>query len=267
MKKTIKKILLVFLLLGLGFFVWLYPKFSVPILTYHSIGYDKGLLSVSPESFNWQMQYLKDGNFKVITLGELAEGLKNGKKFGRKTVVITFDDGYKDNFTSAYPILKKYGFKATIFLVSSFMGKIVDKDEFMDWIEAKEMAKYGIEFGSHSKTHPYLPSIEKDDAKLWDEIYGSKKEIEEKLGLSVKFFCYPIGGFTEKIKEYVKNAGYEAAVTTNKRNGLKNLVDFYAIRRISVRNKDKLNFRLKVSGYYNVFRERGLLRWASPSSQ
>jgi len=254
MKKITKKILLVFLLLGLSFLVWLYPRYSIPILSYHSIGYDKGLLSVNPESFVRQMRYLKDSNFKVMTLTELIEGLKSGKRLDRKTVVLTFDDGYKDNFTYAYPILKQFGFKATIFLISSFVAQ----NGYLNWDEVREMSKYGIEFGSHSKTHPYLPSVENNDEKLWDEIYDSKKEIENKLGISIKSFCYPIGGFSDKIKGYVKKAGYTAAVTTNRKNGLKNFIDFYAIRRISVRDDDGLSFRLKVLGYYNVFRDAEL---------
>jgi hypothetical protein len=97
--------LLIFLT-GLYFF-WLSPRYTVPILTYHSFDYDKGLLSVAPENFERQMDYLKDKGFKVISLNELATGIKNRRKFAHNTVVITIDDGYKNNFTYAYPILDR----------------------------------------------------------------------------------------------------------------------------------------------------------------
>jgi len=220
---------------------------------YHRINYDKGLLSVSPEKFRKQMDFLKRNNFRVITLEELVEGIKSKKEFLHKEVVITFDDGYRDNFIYAYPILKEYGFPAIIFLIT---GKIGKDENYLDWEEIKEMLKGGISFGGHTRNHIYLPSLENDEGKLWDEIWGCKEDIENNLGIKVKYLAYPVGGFSEKIKEFVKKAGYDAGLTTNRGKDLRNLKDVYELNRISVRDKSILEFWIKVSGYYNIFRKK-----------
>ncbi|MCM8765646.1 MAG: polysaccharide deacetylase family protein [Candidatus Omnitrophica bacterium] len=235
------------------FIVWAYPRYSIPVLLYHSISYNDNLLSVKPENFKKQMAYLNKHNFKVITLEELVEGMKERNKFPRKTVAITFDDGYKDNFTYAYPVLKEYAFPAIIFLIT---GKTGNDKEYLNWDEVREMVKSGIiDFGGHTRSHTYLPSLQNNQAKLWEEIYGCKEDIEKSLGITVKFFAYPVGGFSEKIKELVKKAGYKAGLTTNRGKDLRNLKDIYEINRISVRNDNLFVFKIKVSGYYNLFRK------------
>ena len=250
--------LLIFLM-GFYFF-WIYPRYSVPILTYHSFDYGEGLLSVAPENFERQMHYLKDKGFSVIPLDEFVEGIKNRRRFAHNTVVITIDDGYKNNFTYAYPILKKYGFPATIFLITNKIGTNAD---FLSWDEVKEMSKNNISFGGHTKNHAYLPSVDKKDV-LWNEIAGCQKAIEEHIGIPVDYFCYPLGGFTEEAKMLVKKAGYKGACVTNRGFAILNRTELYELHRISVRDGNPyfsfsnlfapIRFRAKLSGYYNLYR-------------
>lgn len=259
--KIFKKIIIIAVVSFIGFyFFWVSPRYAVPIFTYHGFNYEKGLMFVRPEIFEKQMRYLKEKGSNIISLDELVEGIKNKKKFAHNTVVITIDDGYKNNFTSAYPILKKYGFPATIFLITDDIGA---KSELMAWDEVKEMSKNNISFGGHTRNHVYLPSVDNEEI-LWDEIYGSKKAIEDHLKIPVDYFCYPKGGFTEKAEMFVKRAGYKGACTTNRGKHILNPMNVYELRRISIRDADPyfsfsniidpISFRAKLSGYYNIFR-------------
>ena len=221
---------------------------------YHRFGYNESTLFVSPENFNQQMRYLKDKGYNVISLDELAEGIKSGRKFAHNSVVITVDDGYQDNYTYAYPVLKKYGFPAAIFLITNFIG--TNKD-FMSWDEIREMFEHNIFFGGHTRNHTYLPSV-KEESILQDEIRGCKEFIENELGSNVNLFCYPTGGFTEHVKEIVKKSGYKEACTTNRGFAEFNR-DVYELKRVKVTNSDTnkpFSFRVKLSGYYNLLRSR-----------
>jgi len=242
-----------------GFYYgWLVPKYTVPILMYHEIGYEGGSFSVTPENFAKQMKYIRDGGYEVITLEQLVEGTKSGKAFKRNKVVITFDDGYENNFKYAYPVLKEMGFSAVIFIISCFMDRIPKEGEkeFLKWAEVKEMSENGISFGSHTMNHMYLGNVTDENAAM-EEIAGSKKMIGEKIGSSPGYFCYPSGGFNEKVKALVKAAGYRGACTTNR-----GFVDFnrdvYELKRVKVTNSDlnrPVSFWIKLSGYYNILRK------------
>jgi peptidoglycan/xylan/chitin deacetylase (PgdA/CDA1 family) len=261
---------LIFLALSIltFYFYWLFPRYEVPVLTYHYISYESvidgrnlPMLFVKPDNFEKQMRYLKVKGYQVISLNSLVEGIKKGNKFPHNTVVITIDDGHKSIFTYVYPVLKKYGFSATVFLASDSIG--VRKD-YLNWDEVRQMSKDNISFGAHTRNHVYLPLIEKKDV-LWNEIYGSKEIIEKQSGARVDYFCYPIGGFTEEVKMLVGKAGYKGACTTNRGiNGTN--ADIYALNRISIRDSDpyfsfsnlnqSVGFRVKLSGYYNSFRKK-----------
>jgi peptidoglycan/xylan/chitin deacetylase (PgdA/CDA1 family) len=244
----------IFVLLGAFYIFWLSPRYTVPILMYHRFGYEKQTLFVTPENFERQMRYLKKHKYSVITLDELAEGIKARRGFKHNTVVITVDDGYEDNYKYAYPVLKKYNFPVTIFVVANFIG---NNQDFFNWDEARQMLNNGITLGGHTKNNVYVPSITSDDI-LRDEIAGAKKVIEDNTQAPVYYFCYPTGGFTEKAKQVVKEAGYKAACTTNR-----GFVDFnkdlYELKRVKVTNSDTnkpFSFWAKLTGYYNLFRTR-----------
>ena len=252
MKKINISLFVVIILLVVFYFFWLSPRYTTPILMYHSISYGKGTFFVTPENLAKQMEYIKRNGYEVITLDELVSSIKDKRRLKRNKVVITIDDGYEDNFIYGYPVFKKFGFPATIFIATDFIG---NKKGFLNWDEVRTMSGNNISFGGHTKTHFYLGDL-KDDKIAWDEIAGSKKAIEQEIHVPVNNFCYPIGGFNARIKEIVKEAGYKSASTTNRGFSRFNS-DIYEIKRIKVTNSDMNNpfsFWLKLSGYYNLFR-------------
>ncbi len=253
MKKISILLFSLIIFIGVFYFSWLSPKYTTPILMYHSISYEKGTFFVTPENLLKQMEYIKRNGYEVITLDELVRSIKDKSRLKRNKVVITLDDGYEDNFIYAYPVFKKFGFAAMIFLPTDYMRKA----GYLNWGQIRLMSKDKISFGGHTKTHLYL-GLEHDDKILREEITGSKKAIEQEIGLPVDYFCYPIGGFNERVKEIVKEAGYKGACTTNRGADRFNN-DIYEIKRIKTTNSDltkPFSFRLKLSGYYNLFRSR-----------
>ncbi|MFH1665909.1 MAG: polysaccharide deacetylase family protein [Candidatus Omnitrophota bacterium] len=249
---TVFIIIAVIAVMGLSgfYFLYMYPRYTVPILMYHFINEDRNnSLSISPELFESQMEFLHKNGYSVIPLARLAEGIKSGRKFSHKTVALTFDDGYKCNYLNVFPVLAKYNMPATIFLITDSVGR---DSGVMTWDQARLMAKNGIDFGGHTKKHVYLPDV-KDDQALREEVEGSKKAIERELGVKAGYFAYPLGGFNDKIKEIVKQAGYEGACTTN-RGGDRFNLDVYELNRLKVIDKP-FHFRAFLSGYYNLFRE------------
>lgn len=235
-----------------SFVLWMRDRYVVPILTYHNVTEQRGIYSlnnVSPKSFAWQMKFLSKHHYDVVSFDDYIQAEKKGLAFRKNTVVIHFDDGYEDNYTQAFPVLKEHRFPASIFLVSDSIGLA----HFLNWDQVKEMEKHGIEFGAHTRRHAYLPEVSHDVAV--DEIAGSKKVIEDHLGHKIKYFVYPSGGFTDEVKGIVANAGFEAAGTTNRGRDIFNR-DVYELNRIRVKNNENsLTFWAKLSGYYNVFRK------------
>ena len=196
------------------------------------------------------MAYLKNHHYKVLPLGEVVDAIKAGKHLPFKSVVITFDDGYEDNYTEAYPILKKYGFTATIFLISDS----INTDGFLKLEQIRDMLAHNINFGAHTRTHAYLPGVSTQQRR--DEIFGSKKILEEQLGVKISNFAYPTGGFNDEIKKIVEEAGYASAVTTNRGHDRFNH-DLYELKRVRLSDHDTRNDYLwsKLSGFYNLFRK------------
>lgn len=250
--KKVKFVLAGVILSLAGFLMWLYGQYSVPIIMYHRVEYAGKLdpNSVTPENFAKQMKFFKDHGYQVISLDALVEGIKARRAFPRNSVVITFDDGYANNYQYAYPTLKEYGYPATVFAISDLVGQ----KDFLTWDQIKEMQSFKISIGSHTRQHAYLPEVSPE--KQIDEIEGSKKIFDQKLGVSTDYFSYPSGGFSQSIEELVKKAGYKGACTTNRGHQNSNK-DVYALKRIRLSDKDLAPsyLRIKLSGYYNLFRE------------
>lgn len=181
---------------------------DIPILNYHKIDYLYHALSLSPQQFEEQMAYLHDQGFNTITPDQLMDHLNHGKPLPEKPILITFDDGYLDNYTNAYPIMKKYGFTGTIFVVTSFIG--VD-ERFMNWGQVREMKKNGFVFGSHTVSHAALTKVTREQAL--EELTLSRKDMEKELGTKPRYFAYPTGAYNKQIEELVKQSGYKAAFT------------------------------------------------------
>jgi peptidoglycan/xylan/chitin deacetylase (PgdA/CDA1 family) len=251
-KKFLTGLAVLTALVALIFTFWMRDRYVVPVMTYHNVSdavSGRSLNNVTPKSFAWQMKFLKRHRYNVISFDDLVDGLKKGRVFARDTVVIQFDDGNEDNYTNAFPVLKKYHFPAMEFLVSDKVGT----PGFLTWDQAKEMDAHGFKAGAHTRHHVYLPDVSPDAAR--DEIFGSKKIIEEHLGHTIDYFCYPFGGFTEEVQGVVQEAGFKAAVTTNRGEDRLNR-DLFALRRIRMKNSDNtLVLWAKLSGYYNFLRK------------
>ncbi len=181
---------------------------DVPILNYHKIDTLYHALSIPPQEFEEQMAYLYQNGFTTITPEDLMAYLNHGKALPEKPILITFDDGYLDNYTNAYPIMKKYGFTATIFLVTNLVGH---DERFMTWDQVREMQQDGFVFGSHTVSHTPLTKLTREQAM--EELVNSRKEIEHQLGTKARYFAYPTGAYNLQVEEMVKQAGYKAAFT------------------------------------------------------
>ena len=237
-----------------GFYFYVQSKYVVPILMYHHIDEEGGVssLSVSPENFRRQMRFLSRQEYNVISLAELVQAKLKKEKLPRNTVVITFDDGYADNYIFAYPVLKKYNLPATIFVIVDAIGA----EGYLKFAQIEEIVSSEIiTIGSHTLSGAYLPG--RKTRELEREIKASKGILEARLRKKIDFFCYPIGGFSPGIQEIVKRNGYKAACTTNRGEFQTYLNDeLFALKRIKVKDSfpNLFVFWVKLSGHYNLFR-------------
>jgi peptidoglycan/xylan/chitin deacetylase (PgdA/CDA1 family) len=252
-KKPILIILSFLIAVAVFYFFRAIPRYAVPILMYHDIGYGEGSFFVTPENFNRQMEYIRKHGYEVISLDDLVSAIRDKRPLRGKKVVITFDDGYKNVLKYAYPVLKKYAFPATVFIITDFTGR---KSAFLNWDEVTLMSRNGIFFGSHTRSHKYLGGA-LSEKELQDELRGSKKAIEERTGVPADYLCYPVGGFNARVKVEAARAGYKGACTTNRGFARLNR-DPYELKRIKVTNADTVkpfSFPVKLSGYYYVLRK------------
>ncbi|MBU3180179.1 polysaccharide deacetylase family protein [Clostridium psychrophilum] len=216
---------------------------SIPVLSYHSINYDKNNpICISVEKFKEQMKYLKNNGYYTITLTNLYGYLMNNIPIPKKSVVITFDDGYENNYTAMFPVLKKYNFRATIFVITSFIDK---NHTFMTSKQLLEMDKYGVDIESHTVHHDNLAMISNN--KQLKTLIQSKQYLEKILNKPINFFAYPYGGYNKSAIEALKKAGYKMAFTTeggwsSKHNGV------FSLHRVWVGHLDSMKvFKNKIS--------------------
>lgn len=242
-------------------------KYEIPVIMYHRVIRDKsegGIhgIYVTESQFEKHLKYLKQKGFETITFKDLLNNkYKDRFNRGKKQIILTFDDGYTDNYNYAFPLLKKYGFKCVIYLLSHLNYNKWDvevkenpehKFELMDMSMIKEMEEYGIEFGGHTKTHPKLATLPIEIAQ--EEILTSKKVLEEKLGHALISFAYPYGNLNEDVKKIVKNSGYNFAVATDS-GDISFSEDLFQIRRIGIFSTNNFfTFKRKVSGKYNFIK-------------
>jgi len=215
---------------------------SYPILMYHHVkncdencdDIEQGL-SVSNSDFEAQMKYLSDNGYKTIFLDDLFY------KSDAKTLALTFDDGYLDNLSEAAPILKKYNLSATLFVICDSVGT----DRYLNWEQIKQLSDQNWQIGAHTKTHPNLTTLSKEDME--DQIASCKTEIEKNIGKPVKFFSYPAGKFDDTVISVVKDSGFSGAVTTV--SGTKNNKNNpFELKRLRINGSDSLDgFIYKVS--------------------
>lgn len=250
------------------------------ILAYHEICSLSNEISrlhpynVTPSAFKEQMVFLWENGYSVMSLEDLISCLRIEKDLPHKSVVITFDDGYKSAHTNAFPILKKYGFPATIFLATNYIGSdeifpwlnhLVGRNQrlkssFMPlaWEEVVKMSEDSIAFGSHTCTHSNIRTTSKKDFE--DEIRKSKRIIENKTSKKVTLFSYPFSfpkyrrsyrDVVDAAKDTLRNNGFLGACTTIiGTNSLKS--DPFCLKRIQIKNTDDLShFKAKTEGAYN----------------
>lgn len=186
------------------------PNSELPAYQNISDGWD---FRVTPDGFERHIVYFKQNGYFFISLQELVAYIKKQGVAPKKTVTITFDDGWIDNFKFALPLLKSYEVPACFFITSSELvnvnGGAFEKKMSID--QLRQLMASGMEIGSHTQNHCILDSVSPDEAFL--EISNSKAEIEQALGNKVDYFAYPGGAFNTDIVEMVKAAGYHAACT------------------------------------------------------
>lgn len=221
----------------------IYNNKSIPILMYHSIDYEKeNELRLPKEQFKEQMKYLKENGYTTLTLNELYNFLEKNSPIPDKSIIITLDDGYVDNYTNAYPILKELGIKATVFVVTSN----IDKDNrYLTSKQIKEMDISGIEIASHTYKHDKLDDLPYE--KQLQTMQKSKNDLEKILNHKIDSIAYPYGKWNENTIKAAKDAGYKMAFTTkggwaNKQNGM------YSLVRVHISSlKDMANFKERIT--------------------
>ncbi|EHQ88020.1 polysaccharide deacetylase family protein [Desulfosporosinus youngiae] len=199
---------------------------EVPVLYYHSVMLEEGNeVRMPPDQFEAQMAYMREQGYESVTLDQLYQAFYKGGALPAKPFVITFDDGYEDNYTTAFPILKKHGFTAAVFMVSSY----INGEGFLSWSQLKELTANGWEIEGHTANHPYLSKMDK--AAVLNELKSSKELIEKELGQTVNYIAYPYGDYNANIVQAVKDTGYLMAFTTER--GWSNLnLDEWHLQRV-----------------------------------
>jgi len=233
---------------------------------YHSVDDDRRKkIAISISSFSRQMQYLFDKRYLTITLDHFYKLANNGLTLPNRTIILTFDDGYEDNYSIVLPVLKRYNFVANFFITTDFIGtnKVFDWDEktphrrmILSWEEVKEISDQGMLIGSHTCTHALLGELLLEKAQL--EIERSKAIIEEKTNKPVHFLSYPKSSFNADIKQITKRAGYWGACTI--RLDIKQKQDFYSLERVGIYGTDNLlSFGIKLTPFVSSLQKVQLL--------
>jgi len=215
---------------------------TMPILMYHYVRQPPSIrtdalgfkLSVSPETFKTQMDWLAANGYHAVTFDQVRAYFAGVQPLPSRPFVITFDDGYQDLYTTAFPILEAHGFTAVAYVVSGFVGQ----SGYLDSQEILAMDHAGIEIGSHTVNHADLARLRY--ASLAYEVVQSKDWLERLVKHPVLDFAYPSGKFTSQTVDAVVHAGYSTAVTTSSYPPSHSLVDRYTWSRVRVGGGEEL---------------------------
>jgi len=248
---------------------------SIPILMYHSIADDVDdtvhpyfRTVTTPASFARQIEFLREQGYEAVTLSEATRMLHDPvypAAGHAKRVVLTFDDGFRDFYTTACPILERAGFSATVFLASAYIDKpFLTGRDCLRASEVRELCDKGIEFGSHSASHRRLVELSRDE--LVEEVVASKEAIQGITGKEVTLFSYPYRfpeenlAFTRSLGELLAKSGYRAGVTTS--IGRPRPVDDWRfLPRLPINDCDDARLlRAKLEGHYDWLRAGQLMR-------
>jgi peptidoglycan/xylan/chitin deacetylase (PgdA/CDA1 family) len=219
---------------------------KVPILVYHIIrpSYptdSRQVLAIAhtPEVFDAEMKYLSDAQYHVISFSALLNYFNKGTPLPTNPIIISFDDGWSDQFTYAFPILVKYQYLATFFVFTNPIGT----RGFLTWDNLRAMRDAGMTIGSHTRSHPFLTKITNSNS-LWNEINGSKQTLEKNLDITVNEFAYPFGQYDATTTTLVKKAGYlSARGDYMKKGGLQSIDKIYELNALNAPTTTELFMR------------------------
>jgi len=221
------------------------------VLMYHRFSLGEHGPGLPVRVFREQLDYLT-AHYQIVPLSYLATLLNSGRPVPPRTAVITIDDACRDAYAVAFPLLRARRIPATAFVVSGFIDRSVtlpdrppEESAPIDWDQAREMDRTGVEIGSHTATHPILTNV--DAERLHRELWDSRRRIEDELHRRVDLFCYPNGGLNAEVRQAVRRAGYMCAVTSEP--GFNDdHSDVFALRRIST-EPDLPRFIQSTSGF------------------
>jgi len=243
---------------------------NAAILTYHHVAVPESPhnahLYVSPGDFERQIEFLNNRGFQVVPLDRVREALLNRESLPERTVAISFDDGFEDNYTNAFPILKKYGFPATVFSVAGSIppegepGKDGEGGRYLSAKQLRELSREGVAIGSHAVHHKRLATLPMEEAL--EEITGSKRILEEICEREIRWFSYPFGSYSRQLADRVREAGYWGAVSVIRDNRLRES-QLYWLPRVMVMGDSSLaRFRYYFSGLYHwIHHRKNRKRW------
>ena len=213
--------------------------------------------TVSVDKFEKQLQYIDSNAYQTMTFAQYQEFLDGKGVLPPKPVILTFDDGYVDNFTHALPLLKKYNMKGTVFVVTDSIGKPCswlkhhECNHIMNWEQLNKWLEAGMEIGGHTLSHPMLSRL--SDEEIRYELAASKELLERQLKTKIEFLCYPYGDMDNRVKSLAKAAGYKGALAIFNNISLIH-EDMYAIPRVGISSRLPLwEFKLKISKLHRYF--------------
>jgi hypothetical protein len=237
----------------------------LPILCYHRVcdgeaGADPLHLCCGTGELERVLRYLRSRRYQFLSLETAVEVLRSGRPRGARYACLTFDDGYQDFYSHAFPLLQEYGASATVFLVADHVGGTNRWDEAhglppiptLAGSEVLELDRLGVEFGSHGVTHRRLSTLSSPERT--QEIAGSKERLEQLLGHEVRFFCYPFGDQTPEVRAEVRQAGYLGACGIEQAEN-----EPFLLHRIDVTRTGWLGTLLRLWGWRHALqRNRGI---------
>ncbi|MFN8490927.1 MAG: polysaccharide deacetylase family protein [Caldilineaceae bacterium] len=244
-------------------------RWVAPILAYHSVHPQRiDPISITPAAFAEQLAWLARQGYQGVSLATWLRQWRTDPKLTKNLVALTFDDGYLDNLAYAWPLLEKFGFGATIFVIANGAGTTATYDQYwldhypsvpaeiyryLTWDDIRFLRDKGIEIGSHTCNHPMLDQLSVEQQAY--EIGEAKQIIEAQLGHPIESFCYPAGHFNDASLPLVKQAGYRQAVVTPWREGLIRGGEF-TIKRVGIYHSDTgFRFSFKVSPLFELVRQ------------
>jgi peptidoglycan/xylan/chitin deacetylase (PgdA/CDA1 family) len=209
---------------------------TVPILLYHRIDVSpiNSRYYVPPEKFEQEIKALQGWGYTTISTQMLVQAITTGHELPPHPILITFDDGHLDNYVNAFPIMQKYGFTGVLYIVANYLGT----DGFMDRDEILDMHEAGWEVGSHSLNHYDLTKLGPQDQR--SEIVGSKERLETLLGIDILTFAYPFGAKDAAVTDYVRFAGYIAAMGAEGYTDSQGEWNLFNLQRVEIKNSEDI---------------------------